>query len=477
MEPTAAHDAAQASDGAPNGAAEPVQGGATPATAGIPGITHASGRNDPRRRLGDVIIDLGYADRELVEQMLSKEDESTRPLGELLVQSGSVTSSQLAHALAERNTLDFADLNSFAVDPGAANLVSAVRGAAATERSRSRSSPDGSLLVADLGSLQRARAWTTSRRRPATRSAAQSPPPDGIDAVLSSQLSRPATRSSRSRTSRKRTRRETSSSPSSSTCASPPLDAPVVKLVHAIIADAVARGASDIHFDPGRRGDARALPHRRRRPVDSDDRPQEADPRDRLAGSRSWPSLTSPSAAYAPGWPRGAERRRPPHRPARRHPAGDPRRVRGHADPGQGTVCASTSTEPRDALDEDQAQVLHRCQAGPGAVMVTGPTGSGKTTTLYALMNVVNDARRTTDENRGSRRVPVGRRQPDPGQPEGGLRSPPGCARWSARTPTSSWLARSATPRRRASPSSPRSPGTWCSRRFTPTTPRSRLPA
>src|SRR5439155_19816676 len=33
-------------------------------------------------------------------------------------------------------------------------------------------------------------------------------------------------------------------------------EAPVVKLVHSIIADAVARGASDIHFDP-RDGDMR----------------------------------------------------------------------------------------------------------------------------------------------------------------------------------------------------------------------------
>ena len=29
-------------------------------------------------------------------------------------------------------------------------------------------------------------------------------------------------------------------------------EAPVVKLVHSLIADAVTRGASDIHFDPSR---------------------------------------------------------------------------------------------------------------------------------------------------------------------------------------------------------------------------------
>ena len=39
-----------------------------------------------------------------------------------------------------------------------------------------------------------------------------------------------------------------------------------------------------------------------------------------------------------------------------------------------------------------------------------------------------------------------------------------------ARTPTSSWSARSATSRPRRSRSRPRSPATWCSRRCTPTT-------
>jgi hypothetical protein len=46
------------------------------------------------------------------------------------------------------------------------------------------------------------------------------------------------------------------------------------------------------------------------------------------------------------------------------------------------------------------------------------------------------------------------------------------CARSCARTPTSSWSARSATSRPPRSRSRPRSPATWCSRRSTPTTRR-----
>jgi hypothetical protein len=39
----------------------------------LPGLTPASGTNDPRRRLGDVAVELGFVDRELMEQVMSKE--------------------------------------------------------------------------------------------------------------------------------------------------------------------------------------------------------------------------------------------------------------------------------------------------------------------------------------------------------------------------------------------------------------------
>ncbi len=52
--------------------------------------------------------------------------------------------------------------------------------------------------------------------------------------------------------------------------------------------------------------------------------------------------------------------------------------------------------------------------------------------------------------------------------------SPPPSAASSARTPTSSWSAKSATSRRPRSPSRPPSRATWCCRRCTPTTRRAR---
>ena len=106
-----------------------------------------------------------------------------------------------------------------------------------------------------------------------------------------------------------------------------------------------------------------------------------------------------------------------------------------------------------------------------GIFLVTGPTGSGKTTTLYAALKrlATEDAKRL--HRRGPHREHLRGFQPGGGAPadRAHLRAAR-CARCCARTPTSSWWAKSATPRRRRWRSRRRSPGIWCSPRFTPTT-------
>ena len=59
-------------------------------------------------------------------------------------------------------------------------------------------------------------------------------------------------------------------------------DASVIELVHRIITEAVERGASDIHFEPGDERHARPLPHRRRA-ARGGDHPGEHRPRGHLA--------------------------------------------------------------------------------------------------------------------------------------------------------------------------------------------------
>ena len=103
-------------------------------------------------------------------------------------------------------------------------------------------------------------------------------------------------------------------------------------------------------------------------------------------------------------------------------------------------------------------------------VLVTGPTGSGKTTTLYAALNEIknDEDKLITIEDpveyqiKGITQIPVNEKK--------GLTFARGCAPSCAMTRTRSWSAKSATPKPRRSPSSPRSPDTWCSPPSTPTT-------
>ena len=108
-------------------------------------------------------------------------------------------------------------------------------------------------------------------------------------------------------------------------------------------------------------------------------------------------------------------------------------------------------------LDEAKVTQFNRLIKSPyGIVLVTGPTGSGKTTSLYAALSKINSTRDQHHHHRGPHRVPDRGHRPDPGQPQdrSHLRHRP-AHRSCARTRMSSWWERCATARRPRSPSSP----------------------
>jgi type IV secretory pathway ATPase VirB11/archaellum biosynthesis ATPase len=90
-------------------------------------------------------------------------------------------------------------------------------------------------------------------------------------------------------------------------------------------------------------------------------------------------------------------------------------------------------------------------------VLVTGPTGSGKTTTLYAALNEIksDEDKIITIEDpveyqiRGITQIPVNEKK-------GLTFARADCARFCATIRTRSWSAKSAMRRRRRSPSTPR---------------------
>ena len=80
------------------------------------GLTPPTQANGFQRRLGDVIVDLGFASREQVEAAVIRARNEGQPTGRVLVDSGVLDTRQLARALAERNGLDYVDLNIFSID-------------------------------------------------------------------------------------------------------------------------------------------------------------------------------------------------------------------------------------------------------------------------------------------------------------------------------------------------------------------------
>jgi general secretion pathway protein E len=93
-----------------------------------------------------------------------------------------------------------------------------------------------------------------------------------------------------------------------------------------------------------------------------------------------------------------------------------------------------------------------------GILLVTGPTGSGKTTTLYASLAALNTPERKIMTIEDPVEYQLDRINQVQVQSQIGLTFANRCGRSCARTRTSSWSARSATWRRRRSPCRRRSP-------------------
>src|SRR6187200_2126310 len=93
----------------------------------VPGLIPPTKNTGVKRRIGDVIVQLGFAEREVVERVVDDGRRDGTPLGQALIGAGIVNSAQLAQALAERNGLDYVDLNVFDVDKGAASMIDSAK--------------------------------------------------------------------------------------------------------------------------------------------------------------------------------------------------------------------------------------------------------------------------------------------------------------------------------------------------------------
>ena len=350
---------------------------ASPGPPPVRGLTPPTQRTGAMRRIGDVIVMLGFAERGVVESVVEEGRARGVPLGQSLIEAGIVDSNQLAHALAERNGLDFVDLSQFEVDRGAANLIDAPKAR------RYQTIPiayleGGALLVAtaDPANVLAFDDIAIATGYEVRRAVAS---PEDIEAVIGRSYLGEGVEEDESAGSRAFEDRGQGD------------EEPAVKLVHSIIADAVRRGVSDIHFEP-RSDDMRV--------------------RYRLDGV-VFDTTTVPGALAAGLVSRVkimadldiAEKRLPQDGRTVLTVDGRDVDLRVATLPvvrGESVVMRILDTRKvgmdlhgLGMSEDDRARLERAVTATHGSVLVTGPTGSGRTTTLYAALTAINTPDKT----------------------------------------------------------------------------------
>jgi type IV pilus assembly protein PilB len=348
----------------------------------VAGLVSPTHRTGIRRRIGDVIVQLGFTEREVVERVVERSNEQGLPLGQALLEAGVIDSDQLAHALAERNGLDYVDLNLFAVDKGAASLIDAGKAR------RYQTTPiaflgERTLLVAtaDPANLLALDDITMATGYEVRRAVAS---PENLEALIS-QLARLGESVEEIHEQDEDFVAEVIELRESAD------EAPVVKLVHSVIADAVRRGASDIHFEP-RAGDMRV-----RFRVDGVVYDSTTVPRHLIPGLVSRIKIMAELDI--------ASKRVPQDGRIGLSVDGHYVDLRVATLPvvqGESVIMRildkSQVVMDLDQLGMDESErnrFEHAIRATHGAILVTGPTGAGKTTTLYAALSAVNTPERT----------------------------------------------------------------------------------
>ena len=214
-----------------------------PETSGPAGLIPPMRRGRSGSFITDVVVDLGYATREQVEQAISQSRTAGRAPEQILVEGGVIDTEQLSRATAERYGLDFVDLAVFGVDMGAANLIT-VKSARRHQTVPIAYVDDDTLLLAmadpaNVLALADVQMATGQNCRVAVA------PAQDIDALISKlgTLQSAVTEAIGEED-------EAESEVELTDLRASAQDGPVIKLVNSILGQAVAEGASDIHFEP-----------------------------------------------------------------------------------------------------------------------------------------------------------------------------------------------------------------------------------
>ncbi len=357
----------------------------TPEEQGTPGLTPPLHRGHSRGFITDVLVELNFASAEAVHGAIDAARTAGRTPEALLLEQGTISEDQLSRATAERYGLDHVDLAVYNVDVAAAALFPVTMArrymavpvgyvdqhtllVAAADPANVLAVDDIQIatgldchiavaakgdvesLLARLGTLQNAAAEAIIEEQEEDEVEV-----DGLATVSDMQASAE--------------------------------DAPVIKLVYSLLAQAVGEGASDVHLEP-EEGELRV-----RFRVDGVLKEAAHVPKRMIGAVISRLKIMSELDI--------AEKRVP--QDGRVSVAVEERRIdlRVTTLPtqrGEGATIRildeSNSQRTLDDLGMDgsaRARFENAFHQAYGAVLVTGPTGSGKSTTLYAALAELNE--------------------------------------------------------------------------------------
>ncbi|SCX84770.1 GspE/PulE family protein [Thiohalorhabdus denitrificans] len=334
-------------------------------------------------RLGDLLVKYGVISEAQLGEALRIQQESGKKLGKILVERGLITEQRLLEFLADQLDVELVDLAQYRVDPDAAHSLSESQ----ARRFRAlplKRKPNGTYQVAmadptNVMAVDRLEHLLGAEVEPAVAS----------ESALLRALDRVFTRSHQMSSLADEIGAELGEESQRGLPEVEPgsEDAPVARLINALFTQAVQMGSSDIHVEP----DEDALLVRCR----IDGVLQERMRTDRQVAEAVVSRLKLMAELDI------AERRLPQDGRFRITVGGHRLDVRLSTMPIQNGEAAVMRLLDQSAgligleelgmEEEVRRRFEHLVRIPHGMVLVTGPTGSGKTTTLYAALNRIND--------------------------------------------------------------------------------------
>jgi len=371
-------------------------------------------RSRGRKLIGQMLTEKGYITDEQLEEALAAQEQSTQRIGEILMDLGSIEEEPLYETLAEQMNVEYADLKQIKVDPGVATLITQDiakryvalpldRGSAGTIRV-AMSEPTDVMALDDL--KMRLQVQVEAMLAPAQRieqtieKVYREAPAGGAGAGGGRSVAAAAAdfgmgemdalaqsvRDSGILAAEEELDAEEESRIDTDRIADVADEAPIIRIAKVVIQRAIQERSSDIHVEPGRQG---------------------VRIRYRIDGVLH-EILQLPKYVHAPLISRLkimanmniAERRVPQDGRIHIRHAGEDYDLRVSTIPTTlGEKCVMRILDKRGIMmgleglgftGEMMTQMELLIRQPNGMILSTGPTGSGKTTTQYSILNRIN---------------------------------------------------------------------------------------